>query len=127
AAEARAQHDGRTAGDDRLDDPEHAGAGDVREVGREVGDLQRDALLREPRAEELRLRAAGAGGEAVEVGEDHGAPAHTPSIPYSSAALSWRIKSRSPSLRHAASRASSSFDHGHVESLCGTPFDQIRS
>src|SRR5438046_1019384 len=35
-------------------------------------DLQRDAVLCDSRAEELRLGAAGAGGEAVEVGEGHG-------------------------------------------------------
>ena len=71
AAEARAEEHGRPAREDRLDHGEHAGHRHVREVGREVGDLQRDAVRCDSPAEELRLGAAGAGSEAVEVREGH--------------------------------------------------------
>src|SRR5206468_4009593 len=54
-----------------LDDREHAGDGQAREVGREVRDLERRAHLGESGAEELRLRAARPGGEAVEI-DEHG-------------------------------------------------------
>src|SRR5205823_5693215 len=65
--EARAEEHAWFVGEQGLDDREHARDRQMREVGCEIRNLERRAQLGEPGAEELRLRAARAGGEAVKV------------------------------------------------------------
>ena len=69
AAEARAEEERWPPCQNLLDDGEHAAHGHVREVGREVGDLERDPERGEARAEVLRLRAPRTRGEPVQIDE----------------------------------------------------------
>src|SRR5262245_15754065 len=71
ASEARAEQERPPRCDQRLDDRELARDRHVREIRSELGNDERQASIGEPRAEELRLGAERARGEAVEVDEIH--------------------------------------------------------